>query len=75
MFEVDPSPVQRGAILQDFAVTIKDGNIFGRSEPLSLCSIFQAPSVQYQLPRLVHVEPAKRGRGADYKYKVGWGGI
>ena len=30
--------------------------------------------MQYQLPRLVHVEPAKRGRGADYKYKVGWGG-
>ena len=27
--------------------------------------------MQYQLPRLVHVEPAKRGRGADYKYKVG----
>jgi len=25
--------------------------------------------VQYQLPRLVHIEPAKRARGADYKYK------
>ena len=31
--------------------------------------------MQYQLPRLVHVEPAKRGRGADYKYKVGGEGL
>ena len=30
----------------------------------------QAPTVR-QLPRLVHIEPAKRGPGADYKYKVG----
>ena len=28
MLEVDPSPVQRGAILQDYAVTFKDGNTF-----------------------------------------------
>jgi len=28
----------------------------------------EAPTVR-QLPRLVHIEPAKRGRGADYKYK------
>jgi len=40
-----------------------------RSSRLVVPLYREAPPVVCQLPRLVHIETAKRGRGADYKYK------